>query len=419
MYLNIKGKKLLILGANAETIPIVRKAQELGVYAIVTDHMINSPAKMIADAHYDLNGKDIDAIIEVIKTDHIDGVMLGVADPLISSYVEICKRMKFPCLVAKDAINFFCNKKFFKDECKKNGLPVIKEYFSCTNLEQVNEKAIKYPIVVKPAVSRGGKGISYCEKTDELAKAFMIAQNSSDNYEVIGEEYINSKDVVATFLCVNGTTHLLTMSDRIMLKGDNALSTVTYSNIFPSLKMDIFKQNYVDKYSQIFKNLGMQNGIVNIQMFYRNGEFIPYDPDCIINGESASNLFQNVFGVDVIGNFISYALTGDSDCFQYEERKDNVKECVGASVWILLKPGIVGRIQGKEEIMEKKYVVDSLWRFEEGFEVTDQMYYTEKSTLARIWIKANNRAELEAEAFEIRRIINVIDTEGNNMIEKK
>ena len=34
---NLRGKKLLILGGNALTCDIVTKAQELGVYTIVTD----------------------------------------------------------------------------------------------------------------------------------------------------------------------------------------------------------------------------------------------------------------------------------------------------------------------------------------------------------------------------------------------
>lgn len=413
----MRGKKLLILGANAETIPIVRKAQEMGVTAIVTDHILNSPAKFIADGYYDIDGKNIGSIVDVIKKHNIDGVMIGVADPLVSSYVEICERMKFPCLVAADSVNFFSNKTVFKKECKKNALPFIKEYFSCKDIEQIDKKIINYPIVVKPAVSRGGKGLSLCKNQDELETAFITARENSDNGEVIGEEYINSKDAVATFICVNGETHFLTMSDRIMLDGEKALSTVTYSNIFPSSSLKMFRQNNLDKYSRLFEKLRIKNGIVNIQMFCRNGEFIPYDSDCIINGESASNLFNAILGVDIIEGFINYALTGNLDCMQYKENSNNCNTCMGASVWILLKPGVIGKIFGKEEIVNKEYVIDSLWRLEEGFEVAEHMYHTEKSTLARIWIKGGTKKELDDEALEIRRMIKVVDKEGNDMIE--
>ena len=71
--MNLKGKKILVLGANAETIPIVLKAQKMGVYVIVTDYIINSPAKLIADEYDDIDGKDIELIVDVIKKREVGG----------------------------------------------------------------------------------------------------------------------------------------------------------------------------------------------------------------------------------------------------------------------------------------------------------------------------------------------------------
>ena len=45
MATDLKGKKLLILGANPETANLVRVAQEMGVTTIVTDYDSNAPAK--------------------------------------------------------------------------------------------------------------------------------------------------------------------------------------------------------------------------------------------------------------------------------------------------------------------------------------------------------------------------------------
>lgn len=411
--MEIRGKRLLILGANVETIPIVRRAQEMGIEVIVTDHVLNSPAKVVANEYYDINGKDVNAIINIIKKRNIDGILVGVADPLISSYVEICNKMKLPYLIARESINFFSNKRIFKSQCKKNGLPVIQEFFSCMDIHQIDIKSLQYPLIVKPAVGRGGKGICLCKNEDEFEDAFSVAKINSDNYEVVGEEYINSVDVVATFICEGGRTHLLTMSDRIMLKNDGEVPTVTFSNIYPSKHIKKFKDKYLKIYCALFKMLHITNGIVNIQMFVKDDDFIPYDPDCIINGECASNLFNSIFQVDIIGKCICYALTGE---FNFSQIDMNNKTCMGASIWIILKPGIIGRIEGKHEVEEKGCVVDSIWRLEEGNEVTERMYHTEKSALARIWIKAESRKELDYEICEIRRIVKVTDNLGRNMI---
>jgi hypothetical protein len=40
-------KKLLILGANPETIPLIETAKLMGIYTIVTDPDLNAPAKKL------------------------------------------------------------------------------------------------------------------------------------------------------------------------------------------------------------------------------------------------------------------------------------------------------------------------------------------------------------------------------------
>ena len=59
------GKKLLILGANPETMAIVNKANSMGVTTIVTDYNPSAPAKKIASRSYDVDCLDIPAVIDL------------------------------------------------------------------------------------------------------------------------------------------------------------------------------------------------------------------------------------------------------------------------------------------------------------------------------------------------------------------
>lgn len=62
---NLIGKKLLILGATTGETTLVRRAQELGVYVIVTDYNTDytlSPAKNIANEAWDISWSDIDTL---------------------------------------------------------------------------------------------------------------------------------------------------------------------------------------------------------------------------------------------------------------------------------------------------------------------------------------------------------------------
>ena len=74
-------KKLLILGGTAQQIKLVEAAKKMGVYTIVTDYLVDSPAKKVADEAWMLNIKDVDQIVERCKQEQVNGVICGYIDP--------------------------------------------------------------------------------------------------------------------------------------------------------------------------------------------------------------------------------------------------------------------------------------------------------------------------------------------------
>ena len=109
----LRGKRLLILGANTETIPLVEKAKSLGVYTIVTAYNLNDPAKKYADKKYDVDGSCVEALIKLAKNEKIDGVMVGVAEALLPAYQNLCEALAFPCHINKEQIKTLIDKYSF------------------------------------------------------------------------------------------------------------------------------------------------------------------------------------------------------------------------------------------------------------------------------------------------------------------
>ena len=62
----LTGKRLLILGANPETVPLIETAQELGVYVIVTDNNPDAFAKKFANESFNVDGMNVEAIHEAV-----------------------------------------------------------------------------------------------------------------------------------------------------------------------------------------------------------------------------------------------------------------------------------------------------------------------------------------------------------------
>ena len=86
-------KKLLILGGTAQQIKLVEAAKKMGVYTIVTDYLVDSPAKKVADEAWMLNIKDVDQIVERCKQEQVNGVICGYIDPCQRPYQQICEAL--------------------------------------------------------------------------------------------------------------------------------------------------------------------------------------------------------------------------------------------------------------------------------------------------------------------------------------
>lgn len=91
---NLSGKRLLVLGGSRISCQIVRKAQEMGIYVMVTDWypVEKSPAKQIADKAFTVSTADVDAIVKLIRDEKVDGVITGFTDSVLPYYATLYLR---------------------------------------------------------------------------------------------------------------------------------------------------------------------------------------------------------------------------------------------------------------------------------------------------------------------------------------
>ena len=128
--MDLKNKKLLILGSNAITCEIVEAAKTLGVYTIVTswNKLEDAPAKQIADEYWDISLTDYDALLKKRKEECIDGILTGFTDSYLLPYQHLCELAGLPCYATKEVFETTIDKAKFKQLCRDNGIPVIPEY---------------------------------------------------------------------------------------------------------------------------------------------------------------------------------------------------------------------------------------------------------------------------------------------------
>ncbi len=246
---------MLILGANAETIPLVEKAKSLGVYTMVTAYNLNDPAKKHADKKYDIDGSCVEALIKLAKNENIDGVMVGVAEALLPAYQQICEALAFPCYINKEQIKTLIDKYSFKSVCRKNGVRTVPEY-----MDVKNTTTIKYPVITKPVDSSSSKGISVCYNLEELDTGIKKALQFSIKGKYIVEKYMAGPAADVHYAIKDGVPVISCMFDRYENSVGDGFAKLPTAFIFPSYHLDSFINNQNDSFKRVISDIGLTNG---------------------------------------------------------------------------------------------------------------------------------------------------------------
>ena len=404
-------KKLLILGANPETIPLIETAKSMGVYTIVTDPDPSAPAKKFADKGININGMDVDGLVEFCKQENIDGVLVGVADRLIEPYQKVAAALNLPCYGNEYQCEVLTNKGKFNDLCKEYNIANIPStpFYKNSNLENIT-----YPIFIKPTDRNSGKGMSIAYNEQELKAGIEKAFNNTSSDYILLERYMTCNDVLVSYTIIDGEPILSAMADRYTCKEQNKTSQVCLGAIYPSSLLDVYMDKEYPKMVKMLKGIGLKNAILTISAFVEDNNFYYYDPGFRLQGEAPNLHMENINGFDQKQFLIDIALGNKLN-------KDNIAKADfqnnhAATIWLLLKQGIIDKIEGFEKIKNDSSIFHVSRRLFEGDVVSEEMVGTESQVMARIYMCCKTKQELKDKISEIYNTIKVFDKNNNNQL---
>ena len=394
-------KKLLILGANVETAGLVKTAKEMGIYTVVADYLPNSYAKKFADQPEDIDGMDIEKLVHFIRKEKIDGVMVGTADPLVPSYYKVCKILGLPCYVTEESVEAFTNKRKFKNICKKFGINGVSEY----TVDQIREnKNVEYPVLIKPADGRSGRGMSVCYSAPEVEAGIEKALEVSRCGEVLIERYMECEDVFMYYTFQNGKCYLSAMTDRHVSREQKGLDPVVLGGIYPSKYIGLYMDTLHGKMCKMFEYLNIKNGVLLIQAFVENENFYVYDPGFRLQGGAPHILVNGINHIDHLQMLVNFALTGKMGEYAIESKNDYMfGGKAAASQVILLRKGVIGKIEGIDAAKSLQGVISATQRLFEGDEVS--LVGTEQQILVRFHMVCDTLESLHILINKINELI--------------
>ncbi len=407
--LRVAGKRLLILGGSSLEITLVERAKQLGVHTIVTDYynVNESPAKKIADEYWDISWSDIEALETKCRKNKIDGVLAGYSEFRVESLIKLCKRLGLPCYLNDEQLDITRNKDNFKELCRKNGVPVVREYNSIDDVTS-------YPIIVKP-VDRGGSiGVGIANNKEELIKAYDYAMQTSVCKKVIIEDYIlDGIKFDVYYAILNGKPVLLSTDDTFMSAKDSPSRVIQNGWAFPSRYTDLYLSDVSNSVEKMIVDLGIKNGYIFFSGFaLPNNNFVFFETGFRLSGEQVY-VYTNGEGLtNVFDLLIQHALCGHTAGIPSLPYRDGMKKCVTVNYYA--NAGVVGSIRGAEEISKTDDCILSVLFANAGDKCDDSCAILHK--LGMFSFVGENPAELAENVKKANEAFVAVDTDGNNMI---
>lgn len=412
-----EGKKLLILGGNPETVPLIKMANAMGIKTIVASSVPNEPGKKVAWKESNIDGMDVSGLIALAREERVDGVLVGVADMLVPSYCKVCDVLGLPCYATQKIVDVFAFKDIFKATCEQYGIHGIPEFYLDANMEEGDIEKIEFPVMVKPVDSASGQGIVKCDNVDKLKKAVPYALSVSKKKRFIVERYMDCDDMGMYYTFKDGGCSASCIYDRYASTEQPELSRVCLGGTYPSKHLDEYFSRMHKNILRMFKEMGIRNGVLMLSAFYENGEFYVYDTGFRLQGEAPHLIMKAIHGFDQREMLIRFALTGSEGDFNLLEIDDaNLRGKKAATLWFVLKKGTIGSIEGLDQWKDDPKAVALVQRKFESDEIIPEWIGTEKQVLARLYLVCDSKQELAERLHYYQNNVKVTDTEGNNML---
>lgn len=414
----VRGKRLLILGATKAAYDLVLIAQKMGIVAIVTDDNPDHPARAIADEDYLVSTADIDGLARLIEEKRIDGVFCGPSEFNIRNLIRVCEKTGLRCYTDMQHWDICGNKDMFKKYC-------LEYMVDCPEQYNVNEFSsdeeihkLDYPVIVKPVDRCSSIGISAVEGPETLRKACHDAREASYCKRIVVEKYIENNGEIfgVRYLLRDGVPYPYLLIDTYVADPINRISLISAVTISPSKYSAYYMENMDEKVRNMIRGMGLENGTVFFQALPYKGKIYFHEMGFRLSGGLIFKLTEPLMGINDMQMMIRYAVGGKIITDDEIEKIDiSLAGRCGGQFMIPMTAGTISRIDGVDDTKANDNVRDFLQYYEEGDVVKTEYIGTLQQLFGRYTLVADNKKEMIETIDDLQKRVQVWSDDGQLM----
>lgn len=206
-------KKLAVIGASYLQLPLVHKAQQMGLEVHCFAWADGAVCKDVADYFYPIDVKKKEEILEVCQRVGIDGITTIAADLPVPTINYVASHLGL--ISNPDEYSATTTNKYAMRSCfMRNSVPSPR--FSLVGEDgNYDIRGFEFPLIVKPTDRSGSKGVEKVFDPIQLDAAIHRAQKESFRHEAIIEEFVTGREISVEGISFDGKHHILQITDKV------------------------------------------------------------------------------------------------------------------------------------------------------------------------------------------------------------
>lgn len=317
--MNLKNKKLAIIGASYLQLPLVLKAKSLGIKTICFAWEEGAVCRDYADQYYPISIVDKQAILDVCRNEKIDGITTIATDVAVPTINYIAHELG---LIGNSIETGFLatNKYAMRNALKNSGVncPFFQKIKNISDALDAMKKTT-YPVIIKPCDRSGSMGVTKVVDEKLLIDAVNLAIESSFCKEAILEKYVDiAHEISVEGISWEGKHYVLAITDKVTTGAPHYVELGQHQ---PSQLPQTIIDNAIVQVKLGIKALGIKYGASHPElMISKEGEVYVTEIGARMGGDFiGSDLVYLSTGYDFLRGVIEVAL-GEFCGVQFSKR---------------------------------------------------------------------------------------------------
>jgi len=388
-------KRILVLGAGALQVPLIKKIKSLGYEACVVSLFRDEPGMLIADHPIIGDYCEEEEMLHIARVWNVCGIAIDQTDLPVRTAAYVAERLGLPG-IGYETAKVFTDKYAMRERCRQLGLPTLL-YQEVDNVQQAREFfAQTGDVILKPVCNQGSKGVYRATTIEELERKYEEATQYSRGLPMMLEEFVVGEELVIESCIIDGHVQLLICGDTFYFNIPDTYSA--NMRLFPSKKEKSIISKAEALNNQIIEGFGIHYGITHGEYIIRDGEV--YLIEIAARG---GGCYISSHIIPLMTEFDSLQFIVNNSVGLHTQISVAISHQVACYVAFYLPEGTVTAISGINEVKLLPYVCQSN---------LDSLYVgkncpknTDKTSRYFMVLKAPSYKNLSEEIYEIKSIL--------------